>query len=124
MSVPFDKVSKGKEAEAEAVKFLKGRGYRIMERNYRCPFGEVDLVAKDGDTIVFVEVKSNSTSDFGPPKGRVDSRKQRRIIRSSLHYLTRHRLTDLHVRFDVVSIEFRDGSVTTELVKDAFEASG
>lgn len=63
-----DRMRPGKKGEDIAVAYLKGKGYRIVERNYKCPLGEIDVVAKDGDTIVFVEVKSGKSEEFGDPQ--------------------------------------------------------
>ena len=115
-------VAKGRVGEKEAERFLKRNGYRIIERNYRCRFGEIDIVARDGNTLAFIEVKSTRSQGFGSPKAFVNTKKQGRIIRASLEYLGHHRLEDCPVRFDVVSIEFKDGSPHTELVKNAFDA--
>lgn len=119
-----DNISIGKKGEDEALKVLKRSGYRILERNYRCRYGEVDLIARDGDTIVFVEVKTRGSDRFGPPQQSVDLRKQRHIISVSNTYLAHYNLTDRPVRFDVVSIEVRDGRYFTEIIKDAFGDEG
>lgn len=118
-------IEKGKAGEDMALGVLKKNGYRIIERNYRCRYGEIDIIAKDGDTIVFVEVKTRSSSSFGPPKASVDHRKQRHIIKAATEYLARCGLTDRDARFDVVGIELKGGEgggYSSELVKNAFEA--
>lgn len=94
----------GKAAEAEAEGCLAAKGYRILERGWRTPFGEVDLIAQDGETLVFVEVKARSSSSFGPAESAVDRRKQRRIVKAALAYLQRRR-EEHPVRFDVVAIQ-------------------
>ncbi len=113
----------GLKGEDEAVRFLRKKGYRILERNFRSRLGEIDIVARDGDTIVFVEVKTRSTESFGSPKDAIDARKIRRITRGSMDYLRRNfKEGDVNTRFDVVTVELKDGGYSTELIKNAFEA--
>lgn len=96
----------GTAYEEQAVLFLQEKGYVILERNYRCRTGEIDIVARDGEYVVFVEVKYRSLGAFGSPEEAVDYRKQRVISRIALTYLLNHGCnTDVPVRFDVVSIE-------------------
>jgi putative endonuclease len=105
--------------------FGSKKGYRILERNFRSRLGEIDIVARDGDTIVFVEVKTRSTESFGSPKDAIDARKIRRITRGSMDYLRRnfkHGDVNINIRFDVVTVELKDSGFSTELIKDAFEA--
>ena len=94
----------GPRGESLAARFLEGIGYRILARNYRAPGGEVDVVAADGDDIVFVEVKTFTGSEFGEPAERVESGKQRRLGRAALFYLQERRLEGASFRFDVVAI--------------------
>jgi len=95
---------KGSGGEELARKYLKRKGYSILDVNYQRPYGEVDIIARDGATIVFVEVKSASTTSFGHPLSWVSPRKQGRIIRTSLTYLSTHGLNDSPVRFDVLAV--------------------
>lgn len=112
----------GRLGELEAAKFLERNGYRVLERNYRCKYGEIDLVARDGQTIVFVEVKTRGSGLFGGPTESVDARKQRKILLTSQFYIESNRLVDADLRFDVVGVEIREGALSFELVKNAFEA--
>ena len=116
----------GKRGEAEAERVLKKDGYRIVERNYRCRYGEIDLIAIDGETLVFIEVKTRSNKEFGSPAEAVDLRKQGRIVRASMDYLTQvWRGSEPRARYDVVSIEAATGEggpFKTEIIKDAFSA--
>ncbi len=112
----------GKSGEDEAERLLKTSGFKIIEKNYRCRFGEIDIIAKEKDTLVFVEVKTRASDAFGPPISAVDARKQRHMIAASQDYLTRHGLSDCAVRFDVVSVEMKAGRLEAELLRDAFEA--
>ncbi|WP_093883911.1 YraN family protein [Syntrophus gentianae] len=111
----------GKIGEEMAAAYLEAAGYRILERNYRCPFGEIDIIAQEGDTLVFVEVKSRRSENYGLPQLAVGPEKQRRISKISLFYLQSHRLEPSDVRFDVVAILLRPKNPSIELIKDAFE---
>ncbi|MBI4678509.1 MAG: YraN family protein [Elusimicrobia bacterium] len=95
---------KGDEAESAAAAFLRAKGLRILERNFRRPFGEIDLIARDGDTMVFVEVKSRAGSSFGGPEAAVDGRKRRRLVKTALAW-AQSKGWDGPMRFDVVGIE-------------------
>jgi putative endonuclease len=112
----------GIEGERAAERFLRRHGYTIVERNYRCPLGEVDLVALDHRTIVFVEVKTLRRVGAASPFDAVDARKQRQIGRTAEHYLAVRRLHDRDVRFDVVGVRSDGGELVCELIKDAFAA--
>ncbi len=112
--------SVGKEGEEIAVRYFRKRGYRIIERNYRTPLGEIDLIAKDGDVIVFVEVKTRTDSAFGRPFEAVDWRKKEKIRKVSLCYLKKFR-HEVPARFDVLSIDIENGEKRVEHIRDAFE---
>jgi len=96
---------KGNFYEELAARYLKAKGYEILARRYRSRSGEIDLVAKDGGTIVFVEVKGRQTTRFGLPQEAVDRRKQRRLRRTAQHYLWRRGLAERLCRFDVIVIQ-------------------
>jgi putative endonuclease len=113
----------GADGEKVAEEFLRRRRYTIVERNYRCRAGEVDLVALDGDTIVFIEVKTRRGEGFGTPLDAVDPRKQRQVCRAAQQFLSERRLHDRAARFDVVGVWWEDGRPMCELVRNAFEAS-
>ena len=114
----------GRFTETLAENCLRKKGYRILERNVRIGKGELDLIAKDGDTIVFVEVKGRRTDRFGGLPYAVDPRKQRQLTKLALAYLAQHGLTNRSCRFDVVLISSTDdqGPRITHL-EDAFEVS-
>ncbi|MGF0032747.1 YraN family protein [Bariatricus sp. SGI.154] len=95
----------GTQYERKAGEHLKEKGYEILEYNYRCKVGEIDMIARDGGCLVFCEVKYRSGSESGHPAEAVDYKKQRVISKCALYYLTTHGLTDAECRFDVVSIE-------------------
>jgi putative endonuclease len=112
----------GLECETLAARFLSDRGYRIVERNYRTRRGEIDLIAYDGHTLVFIEVKARRSDAFGGPRWAIDRRKQVRLGKLAHHYLHRQRLEDQDCRFDLVFIHAEEGkSPAVELMKNAFE---
>ena len=116
----------GARGEAAAARYLKRRGYKIVARGDRLKPGEIDLVAVDRQTVVFVEVKTRESSAAGHPAEAVDAAKQRRLTRAALAYLKRHGLLECPARFDVVAVTWPAGQrrPTIEHIKDAFEASG
>ena len=115
----------GTKGERAAESLLRRQRYRILERNYRCRLGEADLIALQGDTVVFIEVKTRISGRFGPPELSVTPRKQRRYLRVATHYLQSRRTPDAPVRFDVVSILMTDDGriLAREVIRDAFDAS-
>ena len=110
----------GKEWEAFAGVYLRQMNYQVLEYNYRCKRGEIDIVAKDGNCVVFCEVKYRSSGRFGTALEAVEGKKQKRISAAALFYITMHRLEALPCRFDVIGIEA--GKI--EHVKSAFEFKG
>lgn len=111
----------GKRGELLAVDFLKKNGYKILENNFRCRYGEIDIIAMEGKAIAFVEVKTKTNDAFGPPKTAVDLRKQRQLSKAALAYLTQNRLTNHPARFDVVGISIIEDKTEVELIRNAFE---
>ena len=104
-----------------AVRFLKKHGYRIIERNYICKMGEMDVIAREKDTLVFVEVKTRTSTAFGPPQLAVNPTKQMQLSKVALNFLKEKRLEDAKARFDVVAILLRPKGEEIELIKDAFD---
>jgi putative endonuclease len=90
--------------EEHAARFLRSKGYRVRERNFRTGSGEVDIIADHGDTLVFVEVKARSSDEFGEPREAVTSWKQQRIIRAARGYLANRERRERLTRFDVVEV--------------------
>jgi len=114
----------GFRGEAIAARELRKRGYEILERRWRCRRGEIDLVARDGATLVIVEVKTRASRDFGPPADAVDPRKQRKLMELARAYLKARRLSDVNVRFDVVGVTMpRRKRPQIEVIRSAFEDS-
>ena len=116
----------GQRGEAAAARFLRRHGYRIVAHSDRSALGEIDLIAIDDRTIVFVEVKTRQGQMAGHPAEAVDAAKQARLTRLALAYLKRHRLLEHPARFDVVAITWPAGSrrPTIEHYRNAFEAVG
>jgi len=113
----------GKEGEQIAESYLKKKGFRMVERNYRCRAGEVDLIALDRRVIVFVEVKTRHDGSYGGPLESVHPRKQKRMIKAALFFLSEHKLHHRDARFDVVGISFAGRDPVVEHIENAFEAS-
>ena len=114
----------GRQGEAMAVRHLAGLRYEILATNYRKPFGEVDIIARDGRTIVFIEVKTRRSTAFGTPQEAVDARKQRQLSRIAQDFLQSHGLTEAAARFDVIAVLLdRDNrSAQVEHIRNAFDA--
>ena len=111
----------GEQGEALAVQLLKKAGYKIIETNYRTPLGEVDIIARDRDTIVFVEVKTRSSVHFGSPKWAVTPTKQRKISMVALAFLKATGQSTARARFDVVAVISNRDAPHVEIIKNAFE---
>ena len=116
------RVSLGKTGEDLACRELERRGYAIVARRYRRRGGELDIIARDGTTMVFVEVKARKGRAFGEASEAVTARKRHRITQLALDYLMRQRLTNCPCRFDVVSIHFDAGVPAIEVFQNAFDA--
>ena len=115
------KISTGKQGEELAVAYLQQLGYRILERNYRCPLGEIDIVAREKGTLVFVEVKSRKSEQFGDPELAVGKTKQRKLTLIALYYLARQNASAQGARFDVVAVKMLGDRTEVKLIRDAFE---
>jgi putative endonuclease len=113
--------SLGKEGEGLARQFLRQKGYKVIESNYRSPLGEIDIIAREGKTLAFVEVKIRRSPAFGPAKYAVGQRKQRKLSQVALSYLNHYGLNQVPARFDVVAIDLLDGRQEIELITNAFD---
>ncbi|MCI5146934.1 MAG: YraN family protein [Candidatus Electrothrix sp. AR3] len=111
----------GRVGEDAAVRYLEQQGYTILERNFRLRIGEVDIIARDGAYLVFIEVKTRRSNVFGSPFEAVNQRKQQRIARVALAYVARQPL-EMPVRFDVAAVHIAGQTVRVELLKNAFDA--
>jgi putative endonuclease len=110
-------VNRGRDAEAMAAAFLQARGLTILERNYRCRLGEIDLVAREGGTTVFVEVRQRASSAFGGAAASITSAKRLKLLRAARHYMSRLR-TLPECRFDALLIEGEPPQI--EWIRNAF----
>jgi putative endonuclease len=118
------KKSPWKVGEDLAAKTLRRAGMRILQRNYRCHIGEIDIIALDADDLVFVEVKTLQTDAIGDPEENIHDKKQRQIERTARHYLKAHRAEHRPCRFDVVAIVLGDDETDAKIRhhRDAFDA--
>lgn len=116
MSRPRSTHTLGRRGEDRAVAYLRTCGYQILERNFRCRLGELDIIAREGDTLAFVEVRTRSHGRQGSALEAVSPTKQRQVARVASYYLTSRRLEAATCRFDVVGITGEH----VELVRDAF----
>jgi putative endonuclease len=110
--------ARGQDAETRAAALLQARGLQLVKRNYRCRFGEIDLIMRDGKTLVFVEVRSRSHRGYGGAAGSIDASKQSRVVRAARHYLATLREVP-ECRFDAVLFEAGD---TPRWIPSAFDA--
>jgi putative endonuclease len=112
--------NRGKDAEARAAQYLQAQGLQIVERNYRCRYGEVDLIARDGQTLVFVEVRARSSNAFGGAAASITTAKQKKLTRTALHYLAGAGNTP-QCRFDAVLLS--NNAAPVEWIRDAFSSA-
>jgi putative endonuclease len=122
----MDKDELGRFGEALAAAWLRRRpGWKLLYRNYRAKHGgEVDLVARDRDTLVFLEVKTRSSDAFGNPSDAVDEAKQRLVVRGALDWLRRLGQPEIRYRFDIVEVLARDGKLPElNLIENAFHSA-
>ena len=113
----------GKWGERRCERFLCGKGYRTLVRNYSCKMGEIDIIMVDGEgTIVFIEVKTRGGEEFGTPARAVDRKKQRQIARVAAHYLQERRLAGVDCRFDVLALmeTAESGELEIDHIENAF----
>lgn len=116
-----ERLDLGKFGEELALRKIKRLGYKKIVRNFRCPLGEVDIIARDGDTLVFLEIKTRKGRSIGYAKEAVNARKKRQISKVALAYMKSRDCSDLRARFDVVAISLGRGKPEIEVIKNAFE---
>jgi len=113
-------VKLGQRGEDLAASYLQKQGYKIIQRNYKTMIGEIDIIARDGDDLVFIEVKTRESLEYGHPFESVNKNKRRKIANVAMLYLKR--LKDIPpCRFDVVSVYYEQGRAEFNLIQDAFE---
>jgi putative endonuclease len=115
------RIDLGKLGEDLAVKKIKQLGYQYITRNYRCALGEIDLIARDGDCLVFLEIKTRKGRPIGYSKEAIDHRKRRQISKVALTYMKAHHCVDIRSRFDVIAISIMNGKAEIEVITNAFE---
>jgi putative endonuclease len=113
----------GKQGERVAELYLQKKGYKLVERNYRCSGGELDLIVLDRRVVVFVEVKTRTGDGFGTPLEAVEFRKQQRMIRAAQFFLAQKNLQQRDARFDVVGVSWPGREPVVEHIENAFELS-
>ncbi len=111
----------GKAGEELAVRYLKKKGYKVLEQNYACPVGEIDIIARDKKAIVFVEVKTRRSISYGSAKLAITPHKKRKISMTALYYLKSNHQMDQDARFDVVTIQSTSGVQEIDLIQNAFD---
>ncbi|MGP8153967.1 MAG: YraN family protein [Smithella sp.] len=115
------KINTGKQGEKIAADFLKKNGYRIIEKNFRCVLGEIDIIAREKDELVFIEVKTRKSGELGYPEQAVGTKKQKKMSQLALWYLQKKNTTDAQARFDVVAITISASGKEIKLIKNAFD---
>jgi len=115
------KITTGKEGEKIAAAYLKKNGYEIIEINFRCPIGEIDIVAKEENDLVFVEVKTRKSIELGYPEQAVGMRKQKKMSQLALWYMQKRKIADTNARFDVVAITLMPEKNEVKLIQNAFD---
>jgi putative endonuclease len=123
MTVDRSKQILGQEGERVAEGYLKKKGFKVVERNYRCRLGEVDLIALDKRVVVFVEVKTRTGDGFGSPLEAVESHKQRKMMRAAQYFIMEKKLHERDARFDVVGVSWPGREPVVEHIENAFELS-
>ncbi|MDJ0803052.1 MAG: YraN family protein [Desulfobacterales bacterium] len=113
----------GQKAEDLAARHLKRRGYKILTRNYRTRAGEIDIIAREGKSLVFIEVKGRQSTRYGSAKAAVTPRKQRQVAKVALWYLKETDQMDAKARFDVVAVTQTGADARIEIVRNAFQIS-
>ena len=116
-----ERLNLGKLGEELALKIIKRLGYKYITKNYRCPLGEIDLIAKDGDYLVFIEIKTRRDRSVSFAKEAIDQRKMRQISKVALAYMKANDCCDAKSRFDVIAINIKGGKEEIELIPNAFE---
>ncbi len=116
-----ERLELGKLGEELAFKKVKRLGYKCIARNYRCALGEIDLIAKDGDCLVFIEIKTRRGRSLGSIKEAIDKRKKRQLSKVALAYLKSNNYCDVKSRFDVVAISLNQDKEQIEVIQNAFD---
>jgi len=116
-----ERLDLGVQGEKLAQKEVKSIGYKCIEQNYRCKIGEIDLIARDGDCLVFIEIKTRKGSSIGYAKEAVNFKKRHQISRVAQYYMKDKDCCEAKARFDVIAININNGKKEVEIIKNAFE---
>lgn len=116
-----ERLALGKIGEDIAFRKIKKLGYKCIERNYRCVLGEIDLIARHDDYLVFIEIKTRKGRDTGYAKEAVNIRKKRQISKAALNYMKEKNCSDVKARFDVVAVSICQDKPDIEVIQNAFE---
>lgn len=118
----FKRIALGKRGEEIAEKFLRNKGYDVIERNYRCSIGEIDIICINDNKLVFVEVRSRSTNNYGLPEESINFTKKKKIRAVALHFLQSQNRLIKEIQFDVIAIRFsKEGAIESlEHYENAF----
>ncbi len=118
---PF-RLSLGDRGEMAACEFLRSEGYQVLEKNYKCKLGEIDLIARRDGRLAFIEIKTRTSDRFGMPQEAVDLKKQKKILNLAQWYLKEKKIEKTPIAFDVVAVLWKEGaSPVVRLITDAFE---
>jgi putative endonuclease len=121
MTPPLSRLLIGRSGEQSAERYLRSKGLHLVARNHRCVQGEIDLVMRDGETLVFVEVRRRKSTDYGSPLETVSAAKQRKVIAAAQHFIASQKISSRQaLRFDVVGIVSDGAGDTIEWVRNAF----
>jgi putative endonuclease len=124
MAMSGQRQALGQRGETEAVQFLEALGYTLIAKNYRSPYGEIDLIMRaprQAQMLVFVEVRTNSDPRFGDPLESITVRKQRQVAKTAQYYVVTHRLEQCEARFDVIGIRWEQGHARISHIPGAFD---
>lgn len=116
-----ERLELGKFGESLALKTIRRLGYKKIVSNYRCPLGEIDLIAKDGDTLVFIEIKTRKGRSIGYAKEAVNAKKRRQLSKVALAYMKSNKCYEAKARFDVVAVSLGGVKQKIEVIKNAFD---
>ena len=116
-----ERLDLGKWGELLALKKIKSLGYKCVTSNYSCPLGEIDLIARDGDTLVFIETKTRRGRSLGYAKEAINEKKRRQLSKVALFYMKANNCCDIKSRFDVVAINLNENRREIEVIRNAFE---
>ncbi len=115
-----NKKTEGRRGEEIACRALKEKGYHILDKNFSCRHGELDIVAEDDDVVCFIEVKARTSHDYGLPEEAVTHWKKQKLLNTAFIYIEKKKIRDRDMRFDIISVDLNTREAT--ILKDAFEA--